>query len=141
MKMKINLAPAWFEPSISWIGPQCCTNYTTWTIETVGFKHRWKKAKILVEGGITIIFNLFYCLTTILQIWNNFFFFFFMKHGGIRTGLDLLQTTQRLYLMPNSHPFSQLITEYSVIQYYSYRNICDRSQRKKSLINHKQFCD
>ena len=67
-------------------------------------------------------------------------YFFLIKHGGIRIGLLLLQTPL-LYLLPNSYPFPQLITEHSNIQHYSNRNVCDRSQRKKSLFNHKQFCD
>ena len=41
-------------------------------------------------------------------------------------------TTVLLYLLPNSHPFPQLITEHSGTQHCRNRNVCDRSQGKKS---------
>ena len=59
---------------------------------------------------------------------------FLKMHGGNRTsGLIPLHTTL-LYLLPNRHPFSQLITEHSVIQHNSNRNVCGRSQRKNVLV-------
>ena len=46
-----------------------------------------------------------------------------------------------LYLLPNIQTFPQLITKQFGIHHYSNRNVSDRSQRKKSLFNHKQFYD
>ena len=75
---------------------------------------------------------------------NDSYFLFSkkVKHGGIRTGLFLLKTPL-LYLpvLPNSHPFPLLFIEQSDMHHCINRNVCDRSQRKKFLFNHKQFCD
>ena len=60
------------------------------------------------------------------------------KHGGNWTGL-LLFKTPLLYLLPNSHPFPQLITEHSGMPCYSNRNVCDRSQRKNPCLITNEF--
>ena len=60
---------------------------------------------------------------------------------GFETASSYYKHHCSIYVLPNSHPFPQLITEHSVLQQFSTRNVCDRSQRKKSLFNHKQFCD
>ena len=96
-----------------------------------------RKSNDLIFFGQKINYSYFFCVQKSFKKFNMARFEPASSCSSHHRSIYIIQ-----YYMPNtnSHPSPQLINEHSGIQYCGNRNVCFRSQGKKSMFNYKQFC-